>query len=216
MGIAFEKPDRCRVHPGRYTGWSSYSGTVNDNGTNKSVTISPPTGNLFFRLEHQWADRSESGTVNLKIICGGQTGADRAALDWAIEYGTPHGGWCPKGRKAEDGPIDLRYTMQETPSSNYEQRTEWNVSDSHGTVVLSIAARLTGGSKKTVEMAHKHHKPVLHLSREAGPSMPQQKLLCFLRKHRIKILNVAGPRASKEPEVAGFVKQVLDRTWPTT
>jgi hypothetical protein len=151
-----------------------------------------------------------------KLISGGQTGADRATLDWAIKHGVPHGGWCPKGRKAEDGSIDLRYQMKETPSGNYAQRTEWNASDSHGTVVFSIAARLTGGSKKTVELARKHHKPVLHLSREGGPPMPEQKLLLFLREHGIKILNVAGPRASKEPEVAGFVKQVLDRAWPTT
>ena len=151
-----------------------------------------------------------------KIISGCQTGADRAALDWAIEHGIPHGGWCPNGRKAEDGPIDSRYQMKETPSSGYAQRTEWNVSDSHGTVVFSIAARLTGGLKKTVELARKHHKPVLHLSREGGPPLPEQRLLRFLREHGIKILNVAGPRASKEPEVAAFVKEVLDKAWPST
>lgn len=150
-----------------------------------------------------------------KIISGGQTGADRAALDWAIEHGIPHGGWCPKGHKAEDGIIDRRYQMKETPRSGYAQRTEWNVSDAHGTVVFSIAARLTGGSKKTFALAHKHHKPLLHLSREDGPSTPERKLRQFIREHRIKILNVAGPRASEEPEVAAFVKDVLDRTWPS-
>jgi hypothetical protein len=151
-----------------------------------------------------------------KIISGGQTGADRAALDWAIEHGIPHGGWCPRERKAEDGSIDPRYQMEETPSSDYAQRTAWNVSDSHGTVVFSIATLLTGGSKKTVALARKHCKPLLHLSREAGPSMPEQKLRRFIYKHRIQILNVAGPRASKEPGVGAFVKEVLDRTWPST
>jgi hypothetical protein len=139
---------------------------------------------------------------------------DRAALDWAIEHGISYGGWCPRGRKSEDGPIDFRYRMEETPSGNYAQRTEWNVSDSHGTVVFSIAALLTGGSQMTVELAHKHQKPLLHLSREGDQPMPEQELLRFIREHRIKILNVAGPRASKEPEVAGFVKEVLDKVWP--
>ena len=73
-----------------------------------------------------------------KIISGGQTGADCAALDFAIEHGIPHGGWCPGGRLAEDGPIDARYQLKETPSANYTQRTEWNVRDSDGTVVFSI------------------------------------------------------------------------------
>lgn len=149
-----------------------------------------------------------------KIVSCGQTGADRAALDWAIERGVPHGGWCPKGRKAEDGRIDPRYNMKETPSGGYEQRTEWNVSDSHGTLVISIVALLTGGSEKTVALARKHYKPLLQLSREGGPPAAEQKLLRFIREHQIKILNVAGPRASEEPEVAAFVKQVLDRAWP--
>jgi len=132
----------------------------------------------------------------LKIISGGQTGADRAALDWAIEHGGPHGGWCPKGRKAEDGAIDPRYQMKETPSSTYAQRTQWNMGDSHGTVVFSIAARLIRGSQKTAALTRKHHKPLLHLSRDGGPSAPEQQLLRFIREHRIKILNVAGSRAS--------------------
>ena len=150
-----------------------------------------------------------------RIISGGQTGADRAALDWAIEHGISYGGWCPRGRKAEDGPIDFRYQMEETPSGNYAQRTEWNVRDSHGSAVFSTAARLTGGSKRTVELAHEHHKPLLHLSREGEPYLPEQKLRRFIREHRIQILNVAGPRASKEPEVGAFVKEVLDKAWPT-
>jgi hypothetical protein len=101
---------------------------------------------------------------DLKIVSGGQTGADRAGLDWARKHGIPHGGWCPKGRRAEDGPIDAKYQLQESPSSNYLQRTEWNVRDSDGTVILSIGEHVTGGSLKTVELAIKHRKPHLHLS----------------------------------------------------
>ena len=74
-----------------------------------------------------------------KIISGGQTGVDRAALDFAIEHDIPYGGWCPKGRKAEDGPIGSRYLLKETPTSTYPQRTEWNVRDSDGTVIFSLA-----------------------------------------------------------------------------
>jgi hypothetical protein len=145
-----------------------------------------------------------------KIVSGGQSGADRAALDFAIAHGIPHGGWCPAGRKAEDGTIDLRYRLQETPSSNYLQRTEWNVRDSDGTVVFSIAPVLTGGSKKTVELAHKHRKPVIHIAREGGAASPSQALLRFIQEHHIKVLNVAGPRVSKEPEVDAFVKATLE------
>ena len=114
-----------------------------------------------------------------RIISGGQTGADRAALDWAIAHGVPHGGWCPKGRKAEDGPIDARYKLVETTSSDYLQRTEWNVRDSDGTVVFSIATMLTGGSKKTVDLARKHRKPVLHLSRNGGELFPGARTPAF-------------------------------------
>jgi hypothetical protein len=94
-----------------------------------------------------------------KIISGGQTGADRMALDFAIWHEIPHGGWCPKGRKAEDGPLAAKYLLTETPSSNYLQRTKWNVRDSDGSVIFSIAQELTAGSKKTIEFAIKHNKP---------------------------------------------------------
>src|ERR1039458_1695846 len=123
-----------------------------------------------------------------KIVSGGQTGADRAALNFAIAHRIPHGGWCPAGRLAEDGSIDARYSLKETPSACYLQRTEWNVRDSDGTVVFSIEAKLTGGSKKTVTLAHKHRKPVLHLSREGGPASPEVELLRFIGENRIQIL----------------------------
>jgi Circularly permutated YpsA SLOG family len=78
-----------------------------------------------------------------KIISGGQTGADRSTLDWALSHKLPCGGWCPKGRKAEDGPIDSKYPLRESPSASYLQRTEWNVRDSDAS---SLASELTGGS----------------------------------------------------------------------
>jgi len=88
-----------------------------------------------------------------KIVSGGQTGADRAALDWAIEHGIPHGGWCPKGRRAEDGPIDGRYQLQETPTANYVERTKSNARDTDGTVVFSIYISLTGQQLGRIPLA---------------------------------------------------------------
>ena len=80
-----------------------------------------------------------------RLVSGGQTGVDRAALDVARELAIPSGGWCPKGRKAEDGKIDDSYPLVESPSASYSQRTRWNVRDSDGTLVLTCG-KLTGGT----------------------------------------------------------------------
>ncbi len=146
---------------------------------------------------------------SLKIISGGQTGADRAGLDWAIKHGIPHGGWCPKGRKAEDGPIDAKCQLKETPNSNDLQCTEWNVRDSDGTVIFSVGKRLSGNSAETLEFAIKHRKPYLHLS-AVFKDNAAQKLEKWIEENNIRVLNVAGPRASKEPKVAKFVIAALD------
>jgi hypothetical protein len=144
-----------------------------------------------------------------RIQSGGQTGADRAALDWAIKHDIPHGGWCPKGRRTEDGPLDVRYQLKETPSANYLQRTEWNVRNSDGTVGFSIDEHLTGGSLKTFEFAIKYRKPHLHLS-AASEDDAASKLKEWIQQNHIRALNVAGPRASKEPKLAEFVIATLD------
>ena len=145
-------------------------------------------------------------------MSGGQTGADRAALDVTIECGIPHGGWCPRGRLAEDGPIHTRYNLRETPTDKYPQRTEWNVRDSDGTVIFTIGPVLKTGSKKTFDLAQKHHKPVLHLYRQEG-SQSEMILARFIRSHNIRVLNVAGTRGSKEPEVGAFVMEVLRKAF---
>ncbi len=147
-----------------------------------------------------------------QIISGGQTGADRAALDFAIAHGISHGGWCPQGRAAEDGVLDTDYRLKETPDSDPSQRTEWNVRDSDGTVIFSIQPILAGGSKKTAEFAEKLQKPWLHLCQESDGESAPEKLLAFLVEHRIKALNVAGPRESEEPEIGKFVTQTLLKT----
>ena len=147
----------------------------------------------------------------MKIVSGGQTGVDRAALDVALELGLSCGGWCPRGRKAEDGPIPDRYPLTETTSIDYAQRTEWNVRDSDGTVVFSVEPVLSAGSKETIEFATKYGNPVLHLYRSGESASLGLELLRFIRDNHIKTLNVAGPRASEEPEVAAFVREVLEK-----
>ena len=149
----------------------------------------------------------------LEIWSGGQTGVDRAALDWAIENRIAHTGWCPKERRAEDGVIPESYLLKETPSAAYAQRTEWNARDSDGTVIFSISEKLSGGSKETLRFAQEHKKPVLHLSRERDAARAPEKLVGFLQEHSIEKLNVAGPRASEEPKAREFAREVLDKAW---
>ena len=150
-----------------------------------------------------------------RIISGGQTGADRAALDFALAHGISHGGWCPRGRLAEDGVVERCYELKETPEVEYPQRTEWNVRDSDGTVVFSIAPELTGGSKLTAELAAKLGKPCLHVSELRDGENAVTRLRTFVFRHGIRVLNVAGPRASNEPAVTRFVIETLEKLFNT-
>ena len=142
------------------------------------------------------------------LVSGGQTGADRAALDWAIENNFPYSGWCPDGRLAEDGPLIEKYRLSETETSNYEERTRYNVQDSDGTVIFSFTAELSGGTLLTKYFANKANKPLLHL--KSGQPDLVLRLKKFVRKNKIYTLNVAGPRASEEPYIYQFVLKVLD------
>ncbi len=144
------------------------------------------------------------------ILSGGQTGADRAALDWAIARGIAHGGWCPRGRRAEDGTIAPRYALIETPSRDYEQRTRWNVRDSDGTLIISRSAALTGGSAFTARCAERLGQPCLHVHPDADDP---QVIRAFLERHRIRTLNVAGPRASTDPQIYDYAIEVLERVF---
>jgi len=143
-----------------------------------------------------------------RVISGGQTGVDRAALDVALKLGVPCGGWCPLGRRAEDGPLKEIYPLQETPSSAYTQRTRWNVRDSDGTVVLYWGS-LSGGSVLTVELAKEHNKPCLQidLCENALPEI----LLDWLKRHKIRTLNVAGTRESGSPGIYEEACQFLGK-----
>jgi hypothetical protein len=148
-----------------------------------------------------------------KIISGGQTGADQAALDAAIEMGVPHGGWVPLGRMTENGRLSPRYNMQEIDAINYDLRTEKNVTDSDGTLLFS-SGTLKGGSLLTKKLARKYLKPCLHIDIEkTGKTEAVEIIKSWLDVRKIEVLNVAGPRASESPAiydaVTGIMKSVL-------
>lgn len=144
-----------------------------------------------------------------KIISGGQTGADQAALDVAIEFGVPHGGWVPRGRMTEAGRLPGKYVMQETTSISYTERTEVNVVDSDGTVILSYG-KLTGGSAFTLDMAAKHRKPCFHIDLESlDVSKAAEAVINWVGAREIKVLNVAGPRASEDPRIYEATRNLL-------
>ena len=148
-----------------------------------------------------------------KLVSGGLSGAERTAMDFASAHGIPHGGWCPRARAGEDGYIQKRYNLKETPSSGYLQRTEWNVRGSEGTVIFSVGDELTGASARVNEFTQAYGKPVLHLKRDQAPSTQAQRLLAFLHEHHIQVLNVAGTSASKEPHIGEFVNEALERAF---
>ncbi|MFC1866537.1 YpsA SLOG family protein [Thermodesulfobacteriota bacterium] len=146
----------------------------------------------------------------LKIISGGQTGADQAALDAAIEMAIPHGGWVPKGRLTEDGPLHEKYNLKEMPTDSYPERTEQNVIDSHGTLIISHGD-LAGGSLYTQEMANKHNKPCLHIDLNKTKAFDAAvKINGWIYGYKIEVLNVAGSRASKDPKIYQAVKDILE------
>jgi hypothetical protein len=140
-------------------------------------------------------------TVAITIVSGGQTGADRAALDFAIAHGIPHGGWCPLGRRAEDGVLDARYQLRETESRNYRQRTRRNVADSDATLILNLG-ELVDGSLATRQFAEQANKPVCVVPLDADDLAAEvRRVRKWLAAHRIVVLNVAGPRESKRPGI---------------
>ena len=145
---------------------------------------------------------------DFKIISGGQTGVDRAALDVALELGIHCGGWCPKDRKAEDGPIDQRYPLRETQSPNYPHRTEKNIREADGTLVLTTGP-ISGGTALTVELAVEYKKP--HLIIDLNDKIDSIIFREWREKNTIKILNVDGPRESKAPGIHDRAIEFLTR-----
>lgn len=142
-----------------------------------------------------------------KIVSGGQTGVDRAALDTAWAYDVPVGGWCPRGRRAEDGRIPERYPLRETPTAEYEQRTAWNVRDSDGTLIVTDGT-LAGGTALTKQEAEQQGRPVLHV--RTDDPVPVDMIRGWGDTNDVRVLNVAGPRASEVEGIYERSRRLLD------
>jgi len=142
-----------------------------------------------------------------KIVSGGQTGVDRAALDAARAHGLPVGGWCPQGRRAEDGTIPDRYPLRETPSAEYEQRTAWNVRDSDGTLIVTDGT-LEGGTALTMREAERQGRPVLHV--RTDDPVPVEMIRGWGETSDVRVLNVAGPRASEVEGIYDHARRILE------
>ena len=166
-------------------------------------------------------------SMGLRVISGGQTGADRAALDAAQELSIETGGWCPRGRRAEDGRIPDRYPLRETPSEAVAQRTEWNVRDSDATLLLVLDA-MDRGTAYTEKQARAYGKPirVVELAAPAGrddggemaESSARQpieekaiEIARWLNVREVSVLNVAGPRESNAPGLYRVARVFLER-----
>ena len=151
----------------------------------------------------------------MMIISGGQTGADQAALDAAIALDIPHGGWLPKGRKTETGPLPLRYELLELGSTRYRDRTEKNILAADGTLIFSFGP-LVGGSALTEALAIRYNRPFLHIDFELIESERAATLVeNWLGTMRLEVVNVAGSRASSEPRIYEAVFSLLTRIrWP--
>ena len=145
-----------------------------------------------------------------RIISGGQTGVDLAALDAALAAGFPCGGWVPRGRFNEDGPIDRRYPVKETDSRKLALRTEWNVRDADATLILSRGA-LSGGSALTKRLAKRYAKPCLHVDL-SGLSTEEAvgRITHWLDEIDGTVLNVAGPRHSNDAEIYALAYGVIE------
>jgi hypothetical protein len=152
--------------------------------------------------------------AGVRVISGGQTGVDRASLDAANALGLPIGGWCPLGRRAEDGPIPDRYALHETPSADYAERTEWNVRDSDATLILHRGP-MTGGTRLTAELARRLGKPLL--VRDLAEPIDVPAIADWLIANHVRVLNCAGPRESGMPGIGEESQRIfveVFRAWP--
>ena len=139
------------------------------------------------------------------VISGGQTGVDRGALDAAINLEIPHGGWCPKGRVAEDGKISKKYVLRETHSEIFAVRTRFNISHADATLIISPFP-IVGGTLLTVKETTRQNKPLLVVY----PTRTDYVLIFeWLLTHKVSVLNVAGPRESEHPEIYQYSYQIV-------
>ena len=134
----------------------------------------------------------------LKIISGGQTGVDRAALDVALTLGMPSGGFCPKGRKSEDGTIPEKYALTESKSDKYPERTQLNVKTGDGTLIL-IAGQPDRGTQLTIDLCKRHNKPFMVI--DLNDEKDRVDIKSWIEKNKIGTMNIAGNRESISPGI---------------
>ena len=148
-----------------------------------------------------------------KLVSGGQTGVDQAALAAAIRCGLPHGGWCPKGRIAENGIIPSRYSLVETDDSGYSTRTKLNIRDSDGTLIVvpDSLKNISDGTILTMQEAKGKEKPYFIVQLSSAPSI--DRITTWLAENNIKVLNVAGPRESKSPGCYNLTLSFLEHVF---
>mgnify|MGYP002626314064 FL=1 len=147
----------------------------------------------------------------VRIVSGGQTGADRGGLDAARVLGLDQGGWCPRGRRAEDGRIPDRYQLAELSTPTYLERTRRNVVDSDATILFT-RGEPRGGSRLTAQFAREAGRPLLHIDVRDLDTQPQascDRLRAWLARHEVAVLNVAGSRESGCPGIAATVERFL-------
>lgn len=150
--------------------------------------------------------RETPKTTTRRVISGGQTGVDRAALDAAMALGLPVGGWCPAGRLAEDGAIPALYPLVPTPTADYAARTEQNVHDSDATLIL-FRGELAGGTRLTAQLARRLGRPLL--LRDLDHPVDAAELAAWLRLNHVRVLNCAGPRESHRPGIQAQAQTLL-------
>jgi len=159
-------------------------------------------------------EKSAQGRIQKirRIVSGGQTGVDRAALDFAVSRAIEHGGWVPRGRRAEDGVIPAIYRVAETPTAAYRERTQRNVIDSDGTLII-FEGRMSGGTALTRRFARVLGKPCLAVDLRKDEPGAAGAICSWIRHHHIAVLNVAGPRESQVPGIYARSFSLLERAF---
>lgn len=147
------------------------------------------------------------------ILSGGQTGVDRAALDWAISCGIAHGGWCPRGRTAQDRPLPERYGLKETEATGYSQRTRMNVRDADATLIIH-SGPLAGGTRLTYRFVNELQKPFQMMDLCKDKASQTALIQSWWRALGLCSLNVAGPSEERSPGIHAHTIQCLQQLWP--
>jgi hypothetical protein len=143
------------------------------------------------------------------LISGGQTGADRAGLDFALESGLKIKGFCPKGRRAYDGPLHKRYKLIETPSPEYPERTHLNAALADATAIFDAVLPSSSGTRLALRTLASRQKPHVILKNFPDKTADTAQLVAFLREHKPRTLNIAGNSEARTPGIYGHVKAVL-------